>query len=662
MSLIGELKRRGVFRAMIAYTIVAWLLIQVADIMLDAFEAPAWLFRAFILLLAIGFLVALVLSWIFDISAKGIVREDAMSAGQSSVRPAQRNLNLVVISLLLAAVALFAVDKFWLRSNYEAIPGRGDTLGASIAVLPFANRSSLPEDAYFADGIHDDLLTTLARIKSINVTSRTSVMRYRDSDKSIPEIGSELGVDTILEGGVQRAGSQVRINAQLIDAHSDTHLWADTFDRELSPANIFSIQSDITRAIADALHSQLTPVDEKRLEAVPTQNLEAYESYLQGRSALNERSDASLLAAVTNFENAIELDAGFAGGHAGLCEARLGLYTSTRDTSHFNNAEAACHEALLLDSDAMEVHIALGALYRHHGDYDRAELELRQAAAIDPENVEALIELSLTLGLQGHAAEAKALLERAEILQPAYWPVHDALTSYYRNHDSGPDRFEQSVKHAMRVVELTPESASAWNNLGTAYHGLEQYDAAKSAWDRALELNPTRTAYTNRGLQYYYDGRFQDAMEMQSRALEFAPSDHRLWGRLAESGRHAKMDELQVREAYEKAIRYATEQLGINRRDWRTRALLGTYYAFTGKSSDARSMLDEALKESKREPEALLYDALVRQQSGDIDTCLDSLEEAVSKNDAYRYYVQQDPDLARLSDQPRFRQLTATDK
>jgi len=661
MSLMGEMRRRHVFRAAVAYTVVWWLLVQVAGLLLEAFEAPPWIFQALIILLATGFPVAMVLAWFFELTPTGLVRNEDMPEQADSVSGVRAYLNPIVISMLSAAVILFALDKFvWTENPLIDSPGPVSGTAArpnSLAVLPFSNRSSVAEDAYFVDGIHDDVLTLLAKIESLKVVSRTSVMRFRDTRKSIPEISKELKVSYILEGGVQRAGNQVRINAQLIDTASDEHLWAETFDREMSTENLFAIQSEIARAIAAALDAELSAVDEQRLENVPTDSLDAYDAYLLGRQSLSSNTGGDEEAAIAHFQQAIALDNDFAGAFAGICQAHLGLYVKTGDTEHFDQAEAACSRALSIDGDLAEVHVALGALFRNNGEYLRAESQQRKALAAQPQNIEALIELGLALALQGRIREAETVLLEAERLQPDHWPVHDVLFTFYRNYDDSPDRFDRAVRQAMRVVELTPESAFAWNNLGTAYHSLQQYDAAKNAWDRALELAPTRTGYTNRGLQYYYEGRYADAAEMQQKAIELAPNDHRAWGRLGESYRLMGGRDEDAHAAYANAMRLAEGMLEINDQDWRTSGLLATYYAHSGRPADARARIESALAVSGRDPEALLYAALVEQELGDDEAALLALEEMVERNEAFRLYVVEDPDLKALAGNERFDRL-----
>jgi len=661
MKLISEIRKRNLLRAAVTYGVVSWLLMQIADVLLDAFDAPGWIFRAFIILLATGFPVALILAWFFELTTSGLVRNEDLPENYVQDDKYKRFLNPVIIAMLSAAVLLFTLDKFvWtgnpITGEPEAVVARSGAVN-SLAVLPFANRSSQADDAYFVDGIHDDLLTMLARIDSFNVVSRTSVMRYRDSDKSIPEIGRELHVDYVLEGGVQRAGANVRVNAQLIEAQQDQHAWAETFDRELSTENLFAIQSEIARAIATALDAKLSPKDESRLDTVPTDNLVAYEDYLKGRQSLLQRNTVAYEKALVQFKAAIALDENFASAYAGLCETHLSLYIETADAEHFTAAESACERALAIDGDRTEVRIALGALYRNFGDYESAERELRKALESNSRNVDAMTELGLTLCFQGHIREAEALLLKAESLQPDHWPVHDALYTYYRDFDDQPESAERVLKQAMMIVELTPDNASAWNDLGTAYFDLQQYDAAKAAWDRALEMEPTRTGYTNRGLQFYYEGHFADSAAMQRKAIELAPDDHRVWGRLAESYRLMGTEDALAAQSYATAIRLAESRLEINSRDWRTRAMLANYYVHGNRNQEAAPLIESVLQESERDPEALLYAALVWHELGDEEAALTAIEEMLERDASYRLYVADDPDLKSLQGNPRFDRL-----
>ena len=275
MSLFEELKRRNVFRVGIAYAVAAWVLLQMFDVIGDILELPEWGGKMILAMLVIGFFLALILAWAFEMTPEGLKRESEVDRSQSITRVTGRKLDRAIIGVLVIALVYFVADKFFIGGPEAVVEttapavvvaeepvspppaSAGHIDDKSIAVLPFAHRSPNPDDQYFTDGIHDDLLTQLAKQDAFKVISRTSVMEYRDTTKNMKQIGEELGVRHILEGGVQRSGNRVRINVQLIDTFTDEHLWAETYDRELTTDNLFDIQSEITTAIAEALHATL---------------------------------------------------------------------------------------------------------------------------------------------------------------------------------------------------------------------------------------------------------------------------------------------------------------------------------------------------------------------------------------------------------------------
>ena len=329
-------------------------------------------------------------------------------------------------------------------------------------------------------------------------------------------------------------------------------------------------------------------------------------------------------------------------------------YFKTSDSHYFESAESTCQQALSIDPDRTEVYIALGKLFRNLGDYPLAEKEQRLALAVEPKNVDAMIELGLVLAYQGKIRQAQIVLHQAEALQPNHWPTLETLFSYYRNYDDQDDRYEKAVEYAMRVVELIPEQASSWINLGTAYFSLQQYGAAKAAWERSLEIEPTRTAYTNLGLLYFYDGEFSASAEMQLKASKLAPNDHRARGRLAESYRLMGGEEARASEAYTTAIQLAESKLDINDQDWRTKGLLATYYVHTDQAEKAFAFATSQLSMSGRDPDALLIAAQVWHQLGDEEATLLALEEVIERDPTFRFYIDVDPDFKSLRGNPRF--------
>jgi TolB-like protein len=268
-SFFAELRRRNVFRVGVAYAIVAWLVVEISSVVFPALNLPDWTLTFFIVLFIIGFPFALIFAWAYELTPEGLKKEKDVDRSQSITTRTGRKLDFMIIGVMAVAIAYFLVDKFvWVGEE----PATDITVSEdrkSIAVLPFANRSANEEDAFFVDGIHDDLLTLLAKLGDLKVIARTTMVRL-DPGMSMQDIGSKLGVATIVEGGVQRAGDRVRINAQLIDARTEVHLWAETYDRELTAANIFAVQTEIATAIAEALQATLSPQEQERL--LPSRN------------------------------------------------------------------------------------------------------------------------------------------------------------------------------------------------------------------------------------------------------------------------------------------------------------------------------------------------------------------------------------------------------
>ena len=283
-TIFKELSRRNVIRVAVAYTIASWFIAQIADVVLNNIGAPDWVIQALFLLLLIGFVAALIISWAFEITPEGIKRERDVVGDDSITHLTAKKLDYITLAAAVGVAIMFvwpqsaddqpATASVSNSTNTNISDVAANVDDQSIAVLPFANRSNRDEDLFFTDGIHDDLLTQLAKIKGLKVISRTSVMQYRDTDKRIPEIAQELGVAKVLEGGVQRAGKRIRINAQLIDVATDQHLWAETFDREMTIDNLFDIQTEITRHIVAAIKGELTTAEEQQAFAVaPTQSI-----------------------------------------------------------------------------------------------------------------------------------------------------------------------------------------------------------------------------------------------------------------------------------------------------------------------------------------------------------------------------------------------------
>src|SRR5437879_10221693 len=318
-NFFAELKRRNVYKVAVAYAIVGWLSIQIATQIFPFLEIPNWIVRLVIILIAIGFPIALVIAWAFEATPEGIKRTevaDAMPGSAATGRKKHAWIYVVVIAATIS-VTLFFLGRYT-AGNKSVTSVPNELPAKSIAVLPFDNLSGDPDNAYFAEGVQDEILTRLAKVADLKVISRTSTQRFKSAPSDLREIAKQLGVMNILEGSVQKANDQVRVNVQLINALTDAHLWADTYDRKL--IDIFSVESEIAKTIAETLQARLTGSEKSLITKTPTVNPEAYELYLKGRFFWNKRTGADLLKSIDYFKQAVEKDQKYALAYDGLAD------------------------------------------------------------------------------------------------------------------------------------------------------------------------------------------------------------------------------------------------------------------------------------------------------------------------------------------------------
>src|SRR6266702_2752000 len=362
MNFFAELKRRNVYKVAVAYAVIAWLTIQAASIFLPAFNAPQWAMQIVILIVVVGFPIALAFSWAFEITPEGIKRESEVAADQSITHHTGRKIVALTIVLAVIATGLLIFQFVRARSTSSLSRNASSITNKSIAVLPFDNLSGDPQNAYFSEGVQDEILTRLAKIAELKVISRTSTQRFRSAPNDLRQIAQQLGVANILEGSVQKANDQVRVNVQLINALTDAHLWADTYDRKLT--DIFAVETEIAKTVADVLQAKLTGSELKAIAKVPTANSEAYELYLKGRFFWNKRTGPDLRKAIGYFDQAIAKDPSYALAYAGVADAYVLLpsYTAGTPRECYPKAEAAAKKALELDDKLAEAHTSLAQL------------------------------------------------------------------------------------------------------------------------------------------------------------------------------------------------------------------------------------------------------------------------------------------------------------
>src|SRR5947208_10492731 len=433
-----EVKRRKVYRVAAAYVIAAGGVIQLASASFPAWELPNWTLRLVIVLLLTGFPIALILAWAFDVTAQGI-RTTPTAGPRTQVR---RN----VIMLATAGVIMSASVGFFVLPRASA-----HKVDKSIAVLPFQNLSDDPQNAYFADGIQDDLLTSLSKIGDLRVISRTSVMQYRDKAANVRDIGKALGVSNVLEGSVRRAGNKVRVNVQLIDANSDEHVWANDYDRDVT--DVFAIQSDLAQKIAEALQARLSPREKSQMERKPTENAEAYLAFVQAHNLSCAFEDLEKLKQSEQlYARAIELDPNFALAIARYSQLESWfLHDIDRTPERREKARTLAERALQLQPDLPEAHLALGFSY-YYGDnnYDAALREFEIAQRGLPNESEVYLAIGAIQRRQGKWAESTANLQKAASLNPKdTWPLQNLAFNYQMLRDFR--KANQTVDHALAL-------------------------------------------------------------------------------------------------------------------------------------------------------------------------------------------------------------------
>ncbi len=430
MSLFKELNRRNVIRVAAAYLVLSWLSLQVADVLEDAFELPAMWTKAVVALLVLGFIPVMIVSWVYEMTPEGLKREADVERDASVTAHTARKLDMAVILMLVIAIVLFAMDRYIAAPSVTPTQQSAETVEVSkipvVAVLPLQALSTDEEGIFLASGLHDDLLTRLARLDSYRVISRTSVMEYANTTKNMRQIGAELGAGYILEGGLQAIGGNVRINAQLIKASTDEHLWAETFDRKLTTANLFEVQTEIAKAIATALHAALSPQEIARISDVPTENLEAYQAYLHGRRYFGILTKPAIEAAINGNRRAVELDPDFADAWANLAFALIRKFweegaerDAAPNTALRDESRLALDRAKSLDPHSFATLLAQ-AYFHYYGyrDYSAALIVLEDAAKVAPNGYNVISSRGYLLRRLGQFSEAADALLEAEKVNP----------------------------------------------------------------------------------------------------------------------------------------------------------------------------------------------------------------------------------------------------
>jgi len=498
MSFIAELKRRNVFRVAIAYVIVAWLVLQVADVVLNNVAAPQWVFWATLMLLAIGLLVVVVFAWVFELTPQGLKREKDVDRSRPGTTQTRKKLDRLIIGALVLALGYFAVDKFVLSDQRESAAVEAALEQAisqselvtpadmSIAVLPFVNMSDNPGNEYFADGLSETLLHMLAQVAELKVAARTSSFAFKGTQTDIRDIADKLDVANVLEGSVQRSGNRVRITAQLIQAADGYHLWSQTFDRDLD--NIFAVQDEIAGQVVQALTGSLLAGGDAQEPGGATQNAGAYDLYLQGREAFHANTERDANRAERLMRRAIALDPDFALAWAGLAEAlrRHASLSGLSGEEYRDEYRAAAEKAADLSPDNSQVLTTLGQMHYDFSDYYLAEEILERAISRDPSNATAWSYLADVYFAQSRYRDAAEAADKAMSIDPLDFYLKG--TSSYKFQMLG--QIDKAMTLAQTVLENDPQSTDGLAALGNIYWRTGRYAEAYRVYDRLLAANP----------------------------------------------------------------------------------------------------------------------------------------------------------------------------
>jgi TolB-like protein/Tfp pilus assembly protein PilF len=485
MSIFTELRRRNVYRVAGLYIIVSWLVLQVADVFMSFLPLPGWMPNLVFVLLVLGFPVALVLAWAFELTPDGIRREATASA--KSNKP--QAFRLTDLGLILALVAI-GTYVFMTRQPGESratspVPEAIESID-SIVVLPLEDLTNDPDQAWFVSGMHEALITELSKVEALRVISRTSAMAYAESEKPLPAIARELGVDAVVEGSVLRAGDTVRVTAQLIEAGSDRNLWADNYDRPMT--DILALYGEVARAIVEQIRVKVTPAEVSRLQTGRQLQPEVYERYLQGRYLCDNWSPQEMAQGVELMRQAVRLDPDWAPGHAelALCLQYQAFFNYVPPGDIHDESLAAAERALELDEKLAEAHVAMaGIVYYLEYDREGAEQQLRRALELNPGSVRALVHLSWLLGESG--------------------------------------RTEEALEPTLKAIEHDPLSTVANHALGQVYFLAREFDLALDAYEKTLDLDVgDPSLHFSVAVAEGERGNLERALELDRKALELS--------------------------------------------------------------------------------------------------------------------------------------------
>ena len=508
---LSEVRRRKVIRVAIVYSVVAWVLIQVAEATFEPLRLPPWTLTFLIVLAIFGFAVSVALAWAFEVTPEGLRRESSSDdAGTSGTAGGPVEVD--------AGAAATATPR----------PASG---APSIAVLPFTDMSRERDQEYFCEGMAEEILNALTRIQGLRVAARTSSFRFRGQAEDVRKVAQELGVNSVLEGSVRKSGDQLRVTAQLINAEDGYHLWSERYDRGLE--DVFAIQDEIATKITEALELQLTRRDRDAIHGRATGVIQAYDYYLRGRHAVHQFGKRPIEYAIQMFEKAIAIDPDYAPAYAGLTQANATMYmVYDADPKVCSAAERASRRAIELDPDSAEAHTTRGIVQLMTNNFDAAEQAFDRAIALDPRSFDAHYYYAQSCATRGNHARAAELYEKAAAVRPEDYQALLISAQSYRSlgrTEGERSAAERGLARARRTLELNPQDVRALYLGAVALCKIDRLGEGREWAERALALEPDEPSVLyNAACFYSRAGQVERAMDLLERAV-LPGSANRVW-------------------------------------------------------------------------------------------------------------------------------------
>lgn len=655
LGLFESLKQRGVLETAIAYLILGWLIIQVADVIFGALNFPGWVTTFVTVLVIAGFPIAIALSWFLEFRDGNAVLDDLSPHG-SRRRRFSRTYTSILAALAVAAILV------WVFRLFDVFHPPDDTVAAlpqpelpvamnSIAVLPFLNNDGSEETRLFANGLVDDVITRLSRVPGLLVSSRGDSFTLEPNTPS-SKVRERLRVAMYLEGSVEMSGDKIRVIMQLIDSATGFHKLSRTFDRPRS--DFFEIRDEVTQLTVSSLRVSL-PETIQELVPPPEHEpaLDAYVLYRHGIEELDKpRTMDTTGAALDWFRKALDVDPEYAAAYAGRCDTLVWQYFEERDSRYIEEAEDACARALELNPNLDIVHTALGELYRHTGRYADSALASEEALRINPRNVAAMVGLSEAQRLLNEPEAAERTLRKAIGIQPGNWQPYNALGFFLFRQG----HYEAAAEQFLTVVSLDDSNWRGYSNLATAYMLAGKFEAALPAYRRAIESRPDPRTYVSLALLHYYLGNFDDAVSAVRSAIALQSNDHRTWMNYGDilyvSDRPAE-----ARDAFARAKQLLRASLDVDPNEPTALMDLAWIQAMLGDSDAALRTIARAEESAPDDPYAAYGAALIHNEIGNTDKALEKLQLAADKGFS-RVMIGAEPHFSNLAHDPRFKRIT----